>query len=210
MSVSAAPMTIDTTCHLSDYTRKLMQENIKEEKKSVSLSVGLRHTDNYVIPMTLNQIEAIQDGTKKERTSVKILFTLEQLKKARRLQKNELAELRSAPKLDLESMTIAELARLYEDVLSVMSKKVAQNAAAARNDRQETKRATLVEEFSYPCKISYNEDLYCQKCSKRTPNEDNELTDEKTVNSTCSHCKGKKRRTVNVDKEVTDGRISFL
>lgn len=210
MSVAIPLMTIDTTCYLSDYTRKLMQDSIKEEKASISLSVGLRHTDNFVIPMTLGQIEMVQEAAKKERVSVKIVFTLDQLKKGRKLQKNEIAEMRAVPKLDLEAMTIAELAKLYEDVLKVMHAKISANAAAAKNDRQETKRATLVEEFSYPCKISYNEDLFCQTCNKRTPNDESELVDERTVHAECSTCKKTKHRKVNVDKEVTDGRISFL
>ena len=186
------------------------------------LSVSVKHADNFIIPMTKEQIDSVRSAKSKTRSYITLTFSLEQMKAGRKLDKSVVTAIlphksdgRSIPSLqsELEAMSIVELARLYEIIVEVIAKKVAHSHKQAENIKSSVKRGPLIDTIDYPCDISYNEDLYCQKCRKRTENKISSMTEEggkNYVHCMCSVCNSKKSRVVNTNKEIEDGRISFI
>lgn len=184
------------------------------------LSVSVKHADNFIIPMTKEQIDSVRSAKSKTRSYITLTFSLEQMKAGRKLDKSiatlpHKSDGRSIPSLqsELEAMSIVELARLYEIIVEVIAKKVAHSHKQAENIKSSVKRGPLIDTIDYPCDISYNEDLYCQKCRKRTENKTSSMIEEdgkNYVHSMCSVCNSKKRRLINTNKEIEDGRISFI
>ena len=196
---------LDTTCYLSDYARGLLKKALEAENEVVPLPLGLRHNDNYIISMTEAQIKVLTDASRiVGRATVKITFSLNQLKGARRITRGELTPAaESVPlqvdKIDLDRLSFSELAMLYERVTATITKKMEADKASVSTSLQS-------------CKISYNEDIYCQTCKKKTKNGEGEIVEEKgkhRVYTDCA-CGARKDRLVTVNKEIQEGIISFL
>lgn len=210
---SNSPKYITVPVYLSDYTRKHLMTSLKGTDESTTLSAGLKHVENYTVPLTLLQARSIEDARKKDRTSFKLELTRAQLERVVKIDKKTLALATVKPPVvlpDLDSMTLVELARLHEDVVAAMARKV---MMPIPKEKPEMKKGPLIDVVDYPCDISYNESLYCNKCKKRTSNDATQLIEVEnkvSVKAVCCECLHEKTRRVTVNKEIEEGRISFL
>lgn len=209
----ASDSSIDIPCHLSDYSRKKLRENVDNEE-GYALSIGLRHDHNYIIPMNVKQRKRLDDARATAgRVTVSIQLTQEQLKSAKRIERGMVkVEKSSTWSTKLDELSMKELAALYDEVCAAMKRKV-EEERRLREKEETTKRGPLITPIDMPCDVSYNEDLYCSHCRKRTHNEETKLTEcgkRHRVTTSCTECKKEKSREVTMDKEIEDGRISFL
>ena len=196
---------LDTTCHLTNHARDLLKKAIEAGDENVRLPLNLRHNDNYIISMTEAQIKTLTDASKiVGKSLVHITFSLGQAKGARRIVRGELTPAsESVPlqvdKIDLDRLSFSELAMLYERVTATITRKMEADKTSVSTSLQS-------------CKISYNEDIYCQVCKKKTKNGEGEIVEEKgkhRVYTDCA-CGARKDRLVTVNKEIQEGIISFL
>ena len=209
----AANTTTEVPCHLSDHAKRKLKQHLNDVAGG-ALPLGLRHDDNYIIPMNDQQRKKLEDAKASAgRVTVSIGFTQEQLQAARKLDRRVARTATKPPSSKLDSLSMKELADLYEQVCAAMKRKAEEEAQKFKEATSSTKRGPLITPLDIPCDVSYNEPLYCVSCKKRTDNESAKLSEHgkrHRVTAHCSQCQKEKSREVNMEMEIEDGRISFL
>lgn len=208
----ASNSTTEVLCHLSDHAKRKLRQHLNDVVGG-ALPLGLRHDDNFIIAMNDQQRKKLEDAKASAgRVTVSIDFTQEQLRSARKLDRR-VARSANPPSSKLDSLSMKELAELYDQVCAAMKRKAEEEAEKLKATTHSVKRGPLITPIDIPCDVSYNEPLYCVSCKKRTCNESAKLSEHgkrHKVTAQCSQCHKEKSREVNMEMEIEDGRISFL